>query len=458
MAPVLLTVILVLAPPLALSSASAAPDEGGPITLVTGLDDSSDGVLGKLLDEWDHLHPVNQVRVVELPNNANLEHAQLLAAEQTADANYDVLNLDVTWTAEFAADGAIQQLDRSVLRPNGALPDFVAKSLESAELGTNGNQLWAVPYTADVGLLYYRADLLRSANLPPPKTWTDMQKDFAGVHNMQIHQPPYRSELSAAYTSQLRDYEGLTVNAVEAAAAEGEDLTKLSGPSMGLTALAQNMMSGLILRDSTTYDETASREAFRDGRVLFMRNWPTAYNLLAADPALPANAVGITQLPSLSAGHTARGVLGGGNLAVAAHSTKPKLATELIEFLTSPASERCLLDQGGLAATRLGAYQPVDQATPACPLPVPATGSAGAGQTEGSHTAATLFSTPGALATLRAALKTATLRPTTPYYSQVTDVISGRVADMLNAAIERKSFDGTNAGLPDALKKALSGD
>ncbi len=45
-------------------------------------------------------------------------------------------------------------------------------------------------------------------------------------------------------------------------------------------------------------------------------------------------------------------VLGGQNLAISSHTDQPIAAQELIEFLTSPYSQRLLFECGGYAATQ----------------------------------------------------------------------------------------------------------
>ncbi|GAB3874645.1 hypothetical protein GCM10029964_016990 [Kibdelosporangium lantanae] len=140
------------------------PAETGPITLVTGVDLSHGKIRQALIDDWNQKHPDTPVKVVKLPSSADLQHAQMLAAEQAGDTTYDVLNLDLTWTAEFADNNAIVPLDNEMLGDG----DFVAKALESARYR---DRLWAVPFNTDVGLLYYRKDIVGSKGLPLPTKW-----------------------------------------------------------------------------------------------------------------------------------------------------------------------------------------------------------------------------------------------------------------------------------------------
>ncbi|GAB3874641.1 hypothetical protein GCM10029964_016980 [Kibdelosporangium lantanae] len=245
-------------------------------------------------------------------------------------------------------------------------------------------------------------------------------------------QPPMR-----VFTTQLKRYEGLTVNVVEASASQNEDL---SG-SGGLLALAAGLRDGTILPESTTYDEAGALEAFRGDNAMFMRNWPYAYDVMASDMLDFPKKVGVTRLPWPA-------VLGGQNLAVARNSTKPRLARELIEFLTSPNSEQCLLERGGLAAARKRVYT---SGHLTCQL-----GQASAtGPAEGKP-APTLYETPDAMKVLNDSLNTAILRPVTPYYSQTTEVIQALASETLRDPAD-PSYTRTAGQLPDQVTKAMAG-
>ncbi|HEV7908834.1 MAG TPA: ABC transporter substrate-binding protein, partial [Pseudonocardiaceae bacterium] len=83
------------------SSNSAALDGRGDITFVTGKDTS--GNMQKLVDKWNSEHQKEQVRIVELPESADAARQQMVQNAQVRSDTYTVLNLDVVWTAEFAA-------------------------------------------------------------------------------------------------------------------------------------------------------------------------------------------------------------------------------------------------------------------------------------------------------------------------------------------------------------------
>jgi multiple sugar transport system substrate-binding protein len=339
----MLVVDNLVAPALGGDSGSLEP---GRLVILSGKDQSPTGERKKLIDQWNGLHPDNQAEIVELPDVADAQHSEMVARAQAGGGDVDIYNLDLTWTAEFA--------EAEYLRPLTGVDTegFLDKPLASCRYE---GELWGLPFNSDAGLLYYRDDLIPQ----PPSTVDKMTVEAAKVVDAKAD-----PNLLAAYTGQLLDYEGLTVNADEAIWAAGGDV--VDGDDVvvdseearkGLAWLADGLHRedpAIILAKSTSYDELGSTQAFREGKVLFMRNWPVAYRSLEktvpAAEGKPTISFKVKELPGPSA-------LGGQNLAISAKSAKPRAARKLIEFLTSPRSQQLLFERGGFAATRAIVYQ-----------------------------------------------------------------------------------------------------
>lgn len=378
--------------------------EAGDLVILSGRDDGHGNQRQALVDQWNALHPHNQARIEAISPVADAQHSEMVARAQGKRRTVDIYNLDVTWTAEFASAGYIRPLDEDRLDTSG----FLKAPLDTVRYD---GKLWALPFNTDAGLLYYRANLVSK----PPTTWPQL---VAAVQSSAT--PPM-----AGYAGQLGDYEGLTVNALEAIWAAGGDVVDAHGrvvidspeAQAGLTRLASGLSPStpqVILRDSTQFDETATTQAFGAGKVLFMRNWPVAYRSLnpstGADAA-PAVPFQVTQLPGPS-------VLGGQNLAIAKDSRHPRAARKLIEFLTSERSQQILFEHGGFAATREIVYRD-----------------------------ATVVDLYRYAPTLLEAIQLARTRPITPHYSQFSETFRQIVRQAL-----------ANGGqLPDDAKSRLEG-
>src|SRR5690348_16671433 len=96
------------------------------------------GYLPRLIRQWNTAHPREPVTLIPLPNETDDQHAQLAANLQTKSTCYDVMSLDVIWTAEFAANGWIVPLSPKLF----PLRDFLQPAVATARYQ---GRLYAVP-------------------------------------------------------------------------------------------------------------------------------------------------------------------------------------------------------------------------------------------------------------------------------------------------------------------------
>ncbi|WP_431046011.1 ABC transporter substrate-binding protein [Streptomyces sp. P1-3] len=316
-----------------------APDAAGrgPITLVTGGDLT--GYLRGILDGWNRSHPREKVTLVELPDSADEVRAQMVSELRSGSDRFDVLNIDVAWTSEFAAAGWIAPVDGKRFPLDRFLPPVV-------DTATFGGRLYAVPYVTNAGLLYYRKDVLDREGERPPRTWAELERLARTVA------PRYGMD---GYAGQFLPYEGLTANVVEAVQSAGGTVLGDEGARVtvdspaarrGLDFLTGGLREGWIPRRALSFTEEESRAAFQNGELLFLRNWPYAYTMAGASGSAVAGKFGAVPLPGPEGPGSS--VLGGSNLAVNAHSRHRATATELMAYLTSEPVQRRVLTQGAL--------------------------------------------------------------------------------------------------------------
>jgi multiple sugar transport system substrate-binding protein len=318
----------------------------GPLTLATAGDLT--GYLGPLLEGWNRAHPGERVTLVELPDSADETRAQMVTDLRGGGrGRFDVLNIDVNWTSEFAAAGWIRPLPRDRFPLKAFLPPVVGTA-------TYDGKLYAVPYVTNAGLLLYRKDVLDREGVVPPRTWAELERAARTVA------PKYGL---GGYAGQFLPYEGLTVNAAEAVYSAGGTVLGDEGARVtvdsaaareGIGFLVRGVREGWIPREALTYKEEESKQAFQDGRLLFLRNWPYAYAVAAAPGSRVAGKIGVVPLPGPDGPGTS--VLGGSNLAVNSHARHPESATRLIAYLTSEPVQRQVLTRGALPPVRAGLY------------------------------------------------------------------------------------------------------
>ncbi|MEV7385955.1 MULTISPECIES: ABC transporter substrate-binding protein [unclassified Streptomyces] len=364
----------------------------GPLTLATAGDLT--GYLGPLLEGWNRTHPGEKVTLVELPDSADETHAQMVTDLRGGDrSRFDVLNIDVAWTSEFAAAGWIRQLPRDRFPLDTFLPRVV-------DTATYEGRLYAVPYVTNAGLLLYRADILAKEGIRPPRTWAELEQDAKTIA------PKYGL---GGYAGQFLPYEGLTVNAAEAVYSAGGTILGDEGARVtvdsaaareGIGFLTRGVREGWIPKAALTYTEEESKQAFQDGHLLFLRNWPYAYVGASGPGSAVAGKVGAVPLPGPDGPGTS--VLGGSNLAVNTHARHPDSAARLIAYLTSAPVQRQVLTRGALPPVRAALYE-----DPALIREFPY------------------------LPTLRASVQAARPRPKSPRYDQVSLVVQAVVHDAM---------------------------
>ncbi|WKX72129.1 extracellular solute-binding protein [Streptomyces sp. XD-27] len=399
------------------------------LRVATASDVSVGPVRERLIEAWDKSRDDYTVEIVKLPVAADGVRSQLVAALQSGSADYDVVNIDVAWTAEFAAGGLIRPLA-------GGLPDDMWPRV--AETARYDGKTWAVPFNTDAGLLYYRTDVWKDRNWRPPSTWGALELDVINATTPDRA----RKRFGHGYITQLGPYEGLTVNAQEAVWARGGELVNGAGEVTAASAEVQNGLADLYRQYeqimpkglARTADEHDSMVAFRDGKVPFMRNWPYVYNLLDAPGSKVQGRFGVAPLPGRGDGKAGVSVLGGQNLAITANSEQSPAARELLDYLTRPEQQRCLLEYG-FAPVLKSSYDP--SSTAACALPREPGG--GGGEEQGAGPERWKDGLPPYAAPLRRALETARPRPVTPYYAAFTELVQTEVHGLLTDGTDQET-------------------
>jgi multiple sugar transport system substrate-binding protein len=419
------------APELAGSKDCGASDR---IVVATGADVSLNHQRQALIDVWNkNLRGGDpEARQEELPGVADQQRSQMLAAVQSGSCRYDVLNLDLPWIEEFYRAGYLQPLN-----PHGssefAKEDFLVPSWEA---GVRKGQLYAIPLNSDVGLLYYRADILRDLGVPPPQTWADVDEIGRRLHEAG----PSAHGVKAVYAGQFAPYDGLTVNLLELFWAAGGDLVRPGDGGVVDSAQSKAALTELIYRmrtdspivwpESVSSHEAETIQAFADGKIVLMRNWPYAFRALAASPDLNSGGrlkFGVTHLLGLP-GRPGPSVLGGQSLAVPVNAQHAAAARRLIRHLTSTASQRLLFSCGGFSPVRAAAFAAQSCSDEQQDTPIGPTRRTGGTEQTSAREAEQLK----ALATtLRQAFGNVRPRPVTPYYSDFTATLQSRVHPLL---------------------------
>ena len=146
----------------------------------------------------------NRVTIVTTPNSSTDRLALYLQMLASRTDDIDVLQIDVVWAGMLA--GHLADLRPYVGdAPKAHFPTLI-------ENDTVDGRLVAMPWWTDVGVLYYRKDLLERYGHAPPATWQEMT---AIARHIQAAERARGNRRLWGFVFQGRAYEGLTCNALE---------------------------------------------------------------------------------------------------------------------------------------------------------------------------------------------------------------------------------------------------
>jgi trehalose/maltose transport system substrate-binding protein len=325
----------------------------------------------------------------KLPAAADDQRLQLVRRLAAGDTTMDILGLDVTWEAEFAQAGWI--LPWSGADKRQAEAGTLAAPLQTAIWN---NQLYAVPYNSNTQLLWYRADLVKT----PPVTWDQMLSD---AERLAKEGKPHLIEIQGA------QYEGATVwfNTLVASAggsiltANGQQAS-LGAPAVTALTIMKKVGTSVAADPSLPVQmEDQNRLAMEAGTAAFELNYPFVYPSMQADNPELFKHFKWALYPRVSAAVPAHVTIGGIDLAISKYSPNPALAFQAALCLRDRKNQLNAAVEGGLPPTLESLYS-----DPA------------------------MFSAYPFHADILSALQTASVRPKTPAYQNVSIVISHSVS------------------------------
>ncbi|MGE0826447.1 MAG: ABC transporter substrate-binding protein [Candidatus Binatia bacterium] len=342
-------------------------------------------VLQRQLARFMAAHPDITVLQQATPDAADQRHQLYVQWLNAGAHDPDILQLDVIWTAEFAAAGWLLPLDPF----SPATEQFFSTTIEANRWA---GRLYALPWFVDVGMLYWRTDLLTS----PPATFADLTQQAATARR--------QTEIPFGFVWQGARYEGLVTVFLEHLSGFGGRILDDRGRVVvdsdsavhALSYMCDSLYRSAVVPPAVlTWQEEQTRFAFQNGQALFMRNWPYAAPLLQdRQQSQVAGKFAVAPLPA-SAGGSSGATLGGSQLAINAHTDHPQAAYAIVEYLTRA-------EQMIERARVVGQYPPRpalydgQELVDALPLPPPQ---------------------------IRVILQRAIARPVTPVYTELSEIL-----------------------------------
>ena len=342
-------------------------------------------VIRRQLERFGQAHPSITVALRATPDASDQRHQLYVQWLNARTSDPDVLQLDVVWTPEFAAAGWIASLDRFGPPVDRFFPAAVGADR------WNG-ALYALPWFIDVGMLYWRTDLLPR----PPRDLGDLvqlarrAQEERGVPFGFVWQGARYEGLVTVFLEHLGAFGGAILDDQGSVAVDSE------AARQALTFMRDAIYAdGVVPPAVLTWQEEQTRFAFQIGQAVFMRNWPYAYGLMQdRSQSTVAGRFAVTSMPA-GPGGAATAALGGSALAINAYSDQPAAAYELIDYLLQPEQmiERARI--AGQYPTRPALYETRELADA---LTIPP-------------------------ASALAVIERAVPRPVTPVYSQLSEIL-----------------------------------
>ncbi|HCA79805.1 MAG TPA: hypothetical protein DEP53_08730 [Bacteroidetes bacterium] len=304
-----------------------------------------------VIDRFNKLHAGKiEVVPVNLPFDkfTTNERKELLARSLRSKSDrLDVFSVDLIWGPRFAKwceplDQHYSAAQRATILES-ALPSSVYNGV-----------LVSLPLYIDVGMLYYRRDILQKLpdaagierRLRESITWEELgtlreRLGYAGK--------PY-------YIFQANDYEGLVCNFFELIAQRDREFFQQSVLDFTAPAprAALEQMVGLVRRSKMAppevvdFDENRSYQYLLDHNAMFVRGWPNFLENFAktyGDTGKLAN-IGRAALPHF-AGRRPASVFGGWNVMISRYSGKKAEALEFVRYLHTREAQETFFEEGG---------------------------------------------------------------------------------------------------------------
>ncbi|HEY4735663.1 MAG TPA: ABC transporter substrate-binding protein [Gemmatimonadaceae bacterium] len=377
-------------------------------------------LVAKQLQRFMQLNPGIRVELQRTPDDASQRHQLYVQWLNARVGNPSILQLDVVWTPEFAAAGWVLPLDR--YSPGKA--DFFPATITA---NTWAGKLYALPWFADVGLLYRRTDLVPRE----PRTLEEVVSE-ARTAMARRGGPRYGIVLQAAR------YEGLITGFVEYLGAfggriiddRGEVVVNRPEAVRALEFMRDELYGSKVAPlDALTWHEEEARFAFQNGNAVFMRNWP--YPVAAMSDTAQSKVAGKFAVSPIPASGNAPGghstaALGGAQLAINAYTEFPDAAYKLIAYLTAPEQMLERARAVGQYPTRPALYE---DARLKGALAIP-------------------------LDNARRAIESATPRPVTPIYTELSEILQIELhRALVRQAEPREALDAAAAKINALIER-----
>ena len=314
---------------------------------------------------WQKLvHSFNEetnsdLQLIRQPTYTDQRKQSLIVSLESKQKDPDLFLMDVVWLKQFIESKWLLPLDTLLDDTSFSINNFFPSVINSVD--KSDNHLFALPVFLDVGLLYYRKDLLKKYGFnSPPDTWNDLVNESEWIQKKERK----TNNDFYGFVWQGAQYEGLICDFVEFIASNGggilqNGIIKLNIPeNIYALQFMQDIIHKYKISPENTYTdmkEEEVRRAFQNGNALFERNWTYAYKLHNNKDSNVKGKTGMTILPHFD-DHNSASALGGWHIGISKYSDQREKALKFIKYVTSYEVQKNLFTSVGWNPGRKDVY------------------------------------------------------------------------------------------------------
>jgi len=319
---------------------SEAKNEKTVIIYAGGMDETPATM--RLIEEFNRKSENVYVKYQELPYSLNERYKETSSSLASGRSEYDVINIELIYNAEFASKGYIRELGAYIERDGIDISSYLPAAVTAVKYE---DRIYSMPKSIAPGMLYYRSDLTEN----PPEDWDrliqmarEAQENgytkygfvFSGVIDDSFVVEAL--EFIYSYGGKLMDPNGnLAVNVAETV--------------KGLEKLKEIYCSDIVPEDISSISLNDACVSFLQGDSAFMRNLPYAWALSTNSSSPVTKNIAIAPLPK--GDKKAVTLFGGFSSAITASSKHPDEAWEFVKFIISHEGQVISAVEGGRIPT-----------------------------------------------------------------------------------------------------------
>ncbi len=341
------------------SSACTKSEKKGGKTIISFITFKPDQpeVWNDAVEIFEKENPEIKIKREFAPHSTTAFHDLLTQKLKNKSGDADIFFMDVIWPPEFAEAGWLEPLEGFI--GEDEKEQFIEGAIRA---NTYKGKLYGIPLFTDAGVLYYRKDLLEKYGFAPPSTWENL---FDTAREIMAREEKSGRHIFG-FSGQFKQYEGIVCNMMEYILTNGGKIIDETAqtpqiadpPSLdAIRFVRDKIINKLSPPGALAYQEQESLDVFIQGKSIFHRNWPYAWEI-SNDTARSriAGKVGILSIPHFK-GKKSYSTLGGWQLGMNAFSKHKNEAWKFIKFMTGEKIQKKLAIEAGLPPTRKSLYE-----------------------------------------------------------------------------------------------------